>query len=146
MTEKFTLNRQLAEDCIVLGSLGDSLLLLLNNSLVPWFILVPQTNACEIHDMPANEQQQLFGEMMELARFVDNEFKPDKVNTGAIGNMVRQLHVHIIARYEDDYCWPQVVWGRPEKKLYTPTEIDRIVTRLSSRLNDRFIADPSLNK
>jgi len=146
MTDTFTLNQQLAKDCIVLGSLGDSLLLLLNNSLVPWFILVPRTNACEIHDMPAEEQQRLFAEMMELARFVDNEFKPDKVNTGAIGNMVRQLHVHTIARYEDDYCWPQVVWGRPEKKVYTQKEIDRIVTRLTSRLKERFVVDQNLNK
>ncbi|PLX94078.1 MAG: HIT family protein [Desulfuromonas sp.] len=139
MASNFTLNQQLAEDCIVLGSLGSSLLLLLNNSLVPWFILVPQTEACEIHDMPDNERLQLFDEMMELARFVDNEFKPDKVNTGAIGNIVRQLHVHVIARYEDDFCWPQVVWGRPEKKLYSTKEIDRIMTRLSTRLKQRFV-------
>ena len=146
MTEKFTLNQQLAEDCIVLGSFGNSLLLLLNNSLVPWFILVPQTNACEIHDMPQEEQQQLFAEMMALSRFVDNEFKPDKVNTGAIGNMVRQLHIHIIARYEDDYCWPQVVWGREEKKLYSQKEIDRIVTRLTSRLQQWFVAETTVGQ
>lgn len=139
----FSLNQQLDQDCITLGTLGDSILLLLNNSLVPWFILVPQTEASEIHEMPREQQIALLDEINLLARFIDHEFKPDKVNTAAIGNIVRQLHIHVIGRYEDDFCWPQVVWGRPEKKHYCDSELANIRTRLNSKLANHFVPCPA---
>lgn len=134
----FSLNQQLDQDCITLGQLGSTHLLLLNNSLVPWFILVPETEACEIHDMPRDEQAQLLDDINLLAKFIDREFNTDKINTAAIGNIVRQLHIHVIGRYETDFCWPQVVWGRPEKKLYTDSELDTIRTRLANKLSSQF--------
>lgn len=134
----FTLNQQLDNDCITLGTFGHSLLLLLDNSLVPWFILVPRTDACEIFDMEAQEQQQLYSEINLLGKFVDREFKTDKVNIGAIGNIVRQLHIHVVGRYEDDFCWPAVVWGTEQKKSYTPAEVQSIVVRLQTKAADYF--------
>ncbi|MCD6527931.1 MAG: HIT family protein [Desulfuromonas sp.] len=136
----FNLNQQLDQDCITLGRLGSTHLLLLNNSLVPWFILVPQTDRCEIHDMPRNEQIQLLDDINLLATFIEREFNTDKINTAAIGNIVRQLHIHVIGRYEDDFCWPQVVWGRPEEKSYTNSEVADIRSRLLNGLADHFTA------
>ncbi len=137
---KFALNQQLDHDCITLGIFGNSLLLLLNNSLIPWFILVPETDACEIFDMEPESQQLLFTEINQLGKFVDQEFKTDKVNTAAIGNIVRQLHIHVVGRYEDDYCWPNVVWGSKEKKDYTEAEVQSITARLRSKMSHIFNA------
>jgi diadenosine tetraphosphate (Ap4A) HIT family hydrolase len=136
----FTLNQQLDHDCITLGTFGSSLLLLLDNSLVPWFILVPQTSACEIFDMEVGPQQTLFTEMTKLGKFIDREFNTDKVNTAAIGNIVRQLHIHVVGRYEDDFCWPNVVWGTTEKKAYSQAEIKSIIARLQAKAGDYFQA------
>jgi len=135
---QFALNKQLDQDCITLGTFGNSILLLLNNSLVPWFILVPDTDACEIFDMKAEAQQHLFDEINQLGKFVDSEFKTDKINTAAIGNIVRQLHIHIVGRYEDDYCWPNVVWGTKERKDYTRAEVLGIVVRLRTKMEHIF--------
>lgn len=135
---KFSLNQQLDHDCVTLGMFGNSRLLLFNNSLVPWFILVPETQACEIFDMEVEAQQQLLTEINRLGQFVDREFNTDKVNTAAIGNIVRQLHIHVVGRYEDDFCWPNVVWGTTEKKFYTATEIQSIIARLTTKVDDYF--------
>jgi diadenosine tetraphosphate (Ap4A) HIT family hydrolase len=136
--EKFQLNQQLDQDCITLGTFGSSLLLLLNNSLLPWFILVPETDACELFDMEAEPQRLLIDEINQLGKFVDQEFKTDKVNIAAIGNIVRQLHIHVVGRYEDDFYWPNVVWGAKEKKDYTPQEVQSIIARLQSKLGHIF--------
>lgn len=134
----FNLNQQLDHDCVTLGTFGRSQLLLFNNSLVPWFILVPETQACEIFAMRSDEQLVLFDEINQLGRFVSHEFNTDKVNTAAIGNIVRQLHIHVVGRYEDDYCWPNVVWGTSDKKSYTTTEIQAIIARLTTKADDYF--------
>jgi len=134
----FSLNQQLDNDCVTLGLFGSSHLLLYNNSLLPWFILVPPTEACEIFDMGPEAQQQLFAEINHLGQFVDREFNTDKVNTAAIGNIVRQLHIHVVGRYEDDFCWPNVVWGTTEKKPYSATEIQSIIARLTTKAEAHF--------
>jgi|LGOV01.1.fsa_nt_gb diadenosine tetraphosphate (Ap4A) HIT family hydrolase len=134
----FSLNQHLDNDCITLGTFGRSHLLLFNNSLVPWFILVPETEGCEIFDMKPDEQTIIFDEINQLGRFVAREFNTDKVNTAAIGNIVRQLHIHVVGRYEDDYCWPNVVWGNTEKKSYTTAEIQSIIIRLTTKVDDYF--------
>ncbi|MCA1797765.1 MAG: HIT domain-containing protein, partial [Geobacteraceae bacterium] len=70
-------------------------------------------------------------QMAELSRFVRSEFRPHKINTATLGNVVRQLHIHIIARYHNDPCWPAAAWGYAEKKeAYTPAEIEAIISSL----------------
>lgn len=105
---------RLLEDCHVLGQLELCRVLLHRNSSVPWFILVPDVAAelTELHELDAATRQRLDAELDLVARFTKARFDVAKLNVAAIGNIVPQLHVHVIGRRPDDPCWPGVVWGR----------------------------------
>ena len=137
----FTLDSRLAKDCLVLGKLNISLLLLMNHSLVPWFILVPRTPAAEILDLSASDQARLLEEINLLSAFVKGNFEITKLNIAAIGNIVSQLHVHLVGRDPADYCWPDVVWGSRKRRPYTDARVRQIITTLSQELGDRFTAE-----
>ena len=132
---KFELDSRLAQDCIVIGKLNISQLLLMNNSLVPWFILVPERTASEITDLLHSEQLIILEEINFVSSFVKANFEISKLNTAAIGNIVSQLHIHIVGRNPSDYCWPNVVWGTKQRKLYTVEQIKKITTTLREQLN-----------
>ena len=134
----FELDARLAGDCLILGKLDCSLLLLMNNALVPWFILVPVTQATEIYQMPEEQQAQLLEEINLLSDFINSEFSIEKLNVAAIGNIVKQLHVHIIGRHSSDFCWPGVVWGAEQSEPYSDAEIKRIKESLKIRLKGRI--------
>jgi len=131
----FKLNEQLKNDCFVLGKLKFSKLLLLNNSLVPWFILVPEVDVFEFFEIEIETQQTILEEINELSKFLKNEFKTDKINIATIGNMVQQLHIHVIGRSKNDYCWPGVVWGAEGKKLYSNKEFSEIKNKLAGTIS-----------
>ena len=112
MTAGFELHSRLAADCIRVGRLPLSLLLLLNDARYPWFILVPQRSGIgEIFQLPESDQCQLWRESANLSRNLMQSFHADKINIGALGNLVPQLHVHHIARFTSDPAWPGPVWG-----------------------------------
>ena len=136
--ESFSLDPQLAKDCIVLAESDTSLLLLMNNALVPWFILVPRTSETELHALDAATQAALLKEINLLADQVKTVFAVDKLNIAAIGNAVQQLHVHVIGRRHTDYCWPNVVWGRSERESYTQAAIAELVQNLLPYLSGTF--------
>lgn len=138
MTE-FRLDQRLAADCHQLGRLTTCRVLLMDNALIPWFILVPETTCTEILDLEEATQTALFGEINRVAGFVRRRFEPDKLNIAAIGNLVRQLHVHVIGRYSDDYAWPGVVWGRPEREPYEPAEVAELRSELMVELGAAFV-------
>ncbi|MCB1670385.1 MAG: HIT domain-containing protein [Gammaproteobacteria bacterium] len=146
MTEhcEFKLDPALARDCHQLGNLHGNLLLLMNNALVPWFILVPQTNFVELCDLPLAQRQALNLAIDEVSRCLRQYWPVDKLNVAAIGNVVRQLHVHVVGRQEGDYCWPGVVWGRPEREVYTTGQVDGIRQRVESSCSSSFsrLANP----
>lgn len=132
---KFLLHPRLATDCIDLGSLGLSRLLLMNDSRYPWCILVPErTELREVHELPDAEQIQLARESSRLSRFLAEEFRADKINIAALGNLVPQLHIHHIARYRDDASWPAPVWGVGEAAPYDNTTRAQVITRVCSGL------------
>ena len=128
----FQLDPQLQKDCLVLGEQEHRLLLLMNNALVPWFILVPRTDKIELYELSGDVQAGVWAEINATSKFVKDEFCIDKLNVAAIGNVVQQLHIHIIGRRHDDYCWPGVVWGRPEKTPYTKEAINHIIAKLKN--------------
>ncbi|MCW8918511.1 MAG: HIT family protein [Gammaproteobacteria bacterium] len=108
----FTLHPQLQQDGIVIGDLPLSRLLLLNDARYPWFILVPRRQAItEIYQLDDEDQLQLLRESSQLGRFLMESFNGDKLNIGAIGNLVPQLHLHHVVRYRGDEVWPRPVWG-----------------------------------
>ncbi|HBH35047.1 MAG TPA: HIT family protein [Gammaproteobacteria bacterium] len=141
-TDGFELDARLASDCLILGKLDCSLLLLMNNSLLPWFILVPLTQETEIYQLPREQQLQLLEEINMLSDFINSEFSIEKLNVAAIGNIVKQLHVHIVGRHSSDYCWPGVVWGADQSEPYTDTEVHRIRRSLLIRLKERIKLQP----
>ncbi|PCH60231.1 MAG: HIT family protein [Gammaproteobacteria bacterium] len=135
----FELDSRLVKDCYVLGKLNVSFLLLMNNSLVPWFILVPQTSEAEISDLSKVDQAGLLKEINVLSAFVKSSFDITKLNVAAIGNIVSQLHIHVVGRNPSDYCWPNVVWGTVERKPYSDKRVEEITKALCKQLGDRFL-------
>lgn len=120
----FMLHEQLQKDCTVVGELPLSLLLLLNDAHYPWFVLVPRReNQCEWYALSEQDQQQLMRETNALAKYLQQKTGAKKMNIGALGNMVSQLHVHVIARFEDDAAWPAPVWGKVPAKPYADEEL-----------------------
>jgi diadenosine tetraphosphate (Ap4A) HIT family hydrolase len=134
MTKKFTLDSRLANDCFILSESDDFLLLLMNNSLVPWFILVPKTDKTELYELERNISEDITLISKQLSQLLKTDFKVDKINMAAIGNIVSQLHIHIIGRYETDVYWPGVVWGAAQKKAYEVSEVAKIKLQIKSIL------------
>ncbi|PSW18753.1 HIT domain-containing protein [Photobacterium sanctipauli] len=109
---QFTLHSRLAADTSVLGNFPLCQVLLSKEALGPWLILVPRKPALtEIHHLPEDEQFQLMRESSAVARLLEEDYQADKINVGALGNLVPQLHVHHIARFKDDVAWPGPIWG-----------------------------------
>ncbi len=137
---QFLLHPRLLADTITLGDLALSRLLLMNDSRFPWVVMVPRrNNILEIIDLNHADQIQLFSEIQSVLEAVRIAFEPDKLNLGAIGNLVPQLHVHIIARFENDAAWPNPVWGFGHAVSYNAADVRLKVVAISSRL--KFLAD-----
>lgn len=132
----FTLDTRLQQDTIKLGVFNNQILLLMNNALVPWFILVPITDKNEIYLLDEQEQLITLNNTNQLSKHLMNHFPVQKINVGAIGNIVNQLHIHVIGRDSTDFAWPNVVWGKAEKQPYEADRVKAIVNNL--------LADPEI--
>ncbi len=129
------LHEQLKQDCFVIGRLPLSVLLLMNDSQYPWFILAPQrAGVGEIHQLSDADQQQLMRESSQLAACIETAFKADKINIAALGNVVPQLHIHHIVRYVTDPAWPAPVWGKFKATPYDEGQAADIIARLRREL------------
>ncbi len=108
----FALDDRLARDGLVIGDLTLCRVLLMNDARWPWLILVPRREGLvELIDLDPADQTQLMDEAGRAARFLKSHARADKINVGALGNVVRQLHLHIVARVVGDPAWPGPVWG-----------------------------------
>jgi diadenosine tetraphosphate (Ap4A) HIT family hydrolase len=108
----FSLDSRLQKDTQLVGDLPLCQVLLMEDSRFPWLILVPrQDGVHEIWDLSAEDQQILMGEVSHCARMLQFITGAHKINVGTLGNMVRQLHVHVVARFSNDVAWPRSVWG-----------------------------------
>ena len=118
---RYELHPQLAADTHPLGTLGLCELRLMDDANYPWLVLVPRVAAArELIDLDAAQRHQLTDEIDLAARLLRDAFRPHKLNVAALGNMVPQLHVHVIAREETDPAWPAPVWGRVAARPYPP--------------------------
>ena len=118
---RYELHPQLAADTHPLGTLGLCELRLMDDANYPWLVLVPRVAAArELIDLDAAQRHQLTDEIDLAARLLRNAFRPYKLNVAALGNLVPQLHVHVIAREQDDPAWPAPVWGRVAARPYPP--------------------------
>lgn len=125
------LHPQLKKDCIPLGEFTLCSLLLLNDANYPWFILLPnRPDITEIHQLSEADQPQLMAESVFLSLCLEQIFQPDKLNIAALGNIVPQLHIHHIARFTTDACWPAPVWGAAKPKPYQQKQVEEINNQL----------------
>jgi diadenosine tetraphosphate (Ap4A) HIT family hydrolase len=132
---EFQLHPQLANDCIEVLDWPLCKLLLMNNDQVPWLILVPRVDGVEeLHELDSKQQFQLLQEIELASSYLQYVYKPHKLNVAAIGNKVRQLHVHVVARQEGDACWPEPVWGNLQPQPYADDELDSLVKQLRAAL------------
>jgi diadenosine tetraphosphate (Ap4A) HIT family hydrolase len=107
---------------------------LLNDSRWPWLVMVPKiAGASELHDLPSDQQMSLMEEVALAGRILKELTGATKINTAAIGNIVRQLHVHVIARSEGDANWPGPVWGYGAKVAYGKEEAEMLIARLREK-------------
>ena len=135
----FALDPRLQQDTLSIGDFPLSRLLLSNDSNYPWFILVPRReDISEIFQLDVADQQQLWQETTALAQILKDSFDADKLNIAALGNVVSQLHMHVIVRKRDDAAWPAPVWGKHASKPYRPDQVEAIRERLRLVLTDDF--------
>jgi diadenosine tetraphosphate (Ap4A) HIT family hydrolase len=124
----WSLHSQLAADTVPIGDLALSRVLLSNDANYPWLILVPRRPGLgEIIDLEENEQIQLLGEIDAAARVLKSVTECEKLNIAALGNMVAQLHVHVIARRHSDAAWPKPVWGAVPAAAYNTPVRDGLI-------------------
>ena len=130
----WTLHPQLAADTTVVCELALSRLLVMNDANFPWLILVPRRlGASEIIDLGA-EQALLMDEIACVSRALKDETHCDKLNVAAIGNVVPQLHVHVVARRKDDAAWPKPVWGALPRRDYESAALECFVAAIRDRV------------
>lgn len=131
----FKLHTQLAADTIEVIEWPLSSVLLMNNATLPWLILVPRRLGIrECYELNQADQAQLSKESSLLAQALMQEFDGDKMNIAALGNMVPQLHIHHIVRFQYDPVWPQPVWGNLPAKTYSADKRKRMLERLTAML------------
>ena len=120
----FQIHSQLLADCHRLGRFDLCHVLLNKNALLPWFILIPETDVTDMLDLPDQQRNAAMNEAALISQFIKRRLGYPKVNLAAIGNVVPQLHLHVVGRRPDDACWPAPVWGNlPAGPEYTAARV-----------------------
>ncbi len=131
----FALDPRLAGDTLAVGDVSLSRVLLMNDSRYPWLILVPRgENLREIIDLDADARAALIEEIAEASRFLRSLTGVDKINVGALGNVVAQLHVHVVGRAVGDPAWPGPVWGVGRAQRYAPERAAALIAQARAAL------------
>ena len=135
----FVLAEQLAKDTLPIGDFPLCRLLLMNDRQYPWFILVPRReDVSELFQLDEPDQRQLWKETTQLAEMLKDTFAADKMNVATLGNMVSQLHMHVIVRRKGDPAWPAPVWGKHPAQPYSAAELQGIRDKLGLVLTEDF--------
>ena len=131
----FTLDPRLAADTRPVAALPLCDVRLMDDARYPWLVLVPRVpGLVEILDLAPDDQLTLFDEIRLCARALQAQTDAHKLNVAALGNVVRQLHVHVIARFEHDDAWPRPVWGAHPPVPYDDDAAKALTERLLPRL------------
>ena len=125
------LDPQLTRDTAKVGDLPLSRVLLSRDASYPWIILVPRRpGAVELIDLTDTDQAQVTREIAQVGRVLKAVTACDKLNIAAIGNVVAQLHIHVVARRRDDSAWPRPIWGAAPARTYVPDALDQFIATL----------------
>lgn len=131
----FVLDGRLAADTVVVGDLALCRVLLMKNRLWPWLILVPTLAGLrEVHELGPKDRACLIEEAALASEVLERLHAPDKLNVAAIGNLVPQFHLHVVARRVGDAAWPNPVWGSGRHEPYDPGTLDVETVRLRTAL------------
>jgi diadenosine tetraphosphate (Ap4A) HIT family hydrolase len=135
MPAAWSLHATLEKDTVSIGDLPLSRVLVIKDANYPWLLLVPRRpDIIEIIDLDEVAQAQLIVEINRVARALQEVTKPDKLNIAALGNVVPQLHVHVIARRTTDAAWPRPVWGVVPPLAHDPQELDAFIAALRRKI------------
>ena len=135
MPAAWSLHTQLTQDTIDIGDLPLCRVLVIKDANYPWLLLVPRREgAVEIIDLDEVEQAQLMTETSRVARALKEITKCDKLNIAALGNVVPQLHVHVIARRKSDAAWPRPVWGVVPPLAHDAGEVQNFISALRRKI------------
>ena len=130
------LHPTLARDTVEVARLPLCRVLLMKDRRFPWLILVPERDSVrEIHELPAEDRAELIEEIAQAGEVLKRLFQPDKLNVGALGNVVPQLHVHVVARFATDAAWPGPVWGSGTAVAYSNEQLEAIKERLAAEMS-----------
>jgi len=133
--DSFVLHERLAADTAFVADWGLSRVLLMNDARYPWLILVPRRGGlCELHDLKHAERMVLIEEISRASIGLKTLVDAPKINVGALGNLVPQLHIHIVARRVGDAAWPGPVWGQGVAQSYEAQALGDILGRLRAGL------------
>lgn len=137
MSLNFTLDPKLEADTEPVHSLPLSDLRLMNDARFAWLIMVPRrANMADLVDLDPTDRAQLIEEIAFVSSALKAVTGCDKLNVANLGNAVRQLHIHVIARFTTDQAWPGPVWGFGEAVDYRPEDRHRLIDLIRASLPD----------
>lgn len=140
MNHEFDLDGRLEADSTFVADGPLSQFRLMNDARYPWLVLVPRiANAGEWIDLPGEQQRILLSEINIAAKTLREYFPCEKINIGALGNIVRQLHVHVIARTMQDDAWPGPVWGYGKARQYSNSDLNSMAEKLNAALSPKLV-------
>jgi diadenosine tetraphosphate (Ap4A) HIT family hydrolase len=135
----FALDSRLQQDTVPVGDFPLCRLLLMNDAHYPWFILVPRReDVSELFQLDADDRQVLWQETTQLAEMLKDTFAADKMNVATLGNVVSQLHMHVVVRRREDAAWPAPVWGKHPAQPYSDEQVVAIKAKLRLVLAENF--------
>ena len=127
----FELDKRLAKDTVFVAHWNLCEVRLMDDAQFPWLVLVPRrVGAIELDDLDESDRTRLMHEIQRAMKALRAVVECDKLNVGALGNIVRQLHVHVVARKQDDPAWPGPVWGSGVAQPYAEVTRDALIERL----------------
>ena len=133
----FILDKKLQQDSFFIADLELCKVLLMNDANYPWLILVPrQNNLKEIIDLSFDDQIILLKEINFVAEILKKEFEFDKLNIANLGNVVSQLHIHVIARKKNDATFPRPVWGNAQALEYHGNHLTKTLEKIQKYFNN----------
>ena len=131
----FTLHPTLAKDSLEITRWDVSQVRLINDVTYPWLILVPvRDNLSGLHELAQADRLEMMEEIVRASNALKKLYDPARINVAALGNVVEQLHIHIIARFENDAAWPGPVWGVKPAQPYAREALESTVQKLQKAL------------
>lgn len=137
----FLLHPRLAAGSFELGTLPGCRILLKDNAIFPWVLIVPEveTGIEDLHQLDDDRYDEVTAAIRRVSRFVAEHFQPEKLNVACIGNQVRQMHIHVVGRNSGDPAWPGVVWSFSDKRPYSSAEVTTIRGAWKTEFQGEFV-------